>query len=104
MEKIMILEAVSPLKEKSFPSSRTGESVTMHWVELTLTDRIDTMVAEMNVPASKDESGRDVYRQPEFQLDVPYVVAAEIDGRSGTTEEGREWSNNRIRIRKIAKL
>ena len=100
----MILEAVSPLKEKSFQGSRTGENVTMHWVELTLTDRIDTMVAEMNVPASKDESGHDVYRQPEFQLDVPYVVAAEIDGRSGTTEDGKDWSMNRIRIRKIAKL
>lgn len=104
MEKIMILEAVSPLKEKSFQGSRTGENVTMHWVDLTLTDGIDRMVAELSVPATKDDQNRDVYRQPEFQLGVPYAVAVEIDGRSGTTDEGKDWSMNRIRVRKIAKL
>ena len=104
MEKIMFLQAVSPLKEKSFQGSRTGETVTMHYVELTLSDGLDTMVAELSVPPTTDEQGKQVYRQPEFALNYDYAVAAEIDGKSGTTADGKDWSNNRIRIRKIAKL
>ena len=104
MEKTMILQAVSPLKEKSFQGSRTGETVTMHFVELTLSDGIDTIVAEFSVPPTVDEQGKQVYRQPEFAVKYLHAVAFEIDGKSGTTADGKDWSNNRIRIRKIVKL
>ena len=47
---------------------------------------------------TRDAEGRQLSNEEVLRL------AEQIVGRSGTTEEGREWSNNRIRIRKIAKL
>lgn len=100
----MILKAVSPLKKREFPSSKDGQMITIYWVELKLSDGIDTMIAELVVPATRDEKGEMVHRQPELPLEVAYSVAAEIDGASGVTDKGVEWSRNRINIRKMVKL
>ena len=69
-----------------------------------MTDGTDTIIGELIVPATKDEQGQTVHRQPEFTTEWMYAVAAEIEGASGTTNDGKEWSRNRIRIRKITKL
>lgn len=103
MEKTMILKAVSALRSREFPDKQTGEMRKVCWVDLTLSDGIDTMVGELTVPPQRDASGRPVYEPPQLQLDVVCMVSAEIDGTTGK-KDGREWSSNRIRIRKIVQL
>ena len=60
MEKTMKLTAMTPVKEREYPDKQTGETRKVAWVELTLTDGIDTMVAEMVVPPTY-ENGQYIF-------------------------------------------
>lgn len=102
MEKTMKLVSMTPLKEREYPDRQTGELRKAHWVELTLTDGIDTMIAELTVPATM-EDGRPVFRQPALEPERIYRVQCEIVGQSGN-KDGRDWYMNRVNIRKIARL
>ena len=99
----MILKAVSPLKEREYPDQQSGELRKAHWVELTLTDGLDTMIGELTVYPQRDVNGQMTVQAPAFQLDVVYGVSAEISGVAGV-KDGREWYKNKINIRKIEKL
>ena len=102
MEKTMKLTAMTPLKEREYPDKQTGEMRKVHWVELTLTDGIDTMVAELTV-AGVRENGQLVFRQPSLEEGRIYRVQCEIQGQSGN-KDGRDWYMNRVNVRKIARL
>lgn len=98
----MKLVSMTPLKEREYPDKQTGELRKVHWVELTLTDGIDTMIAEMVVPPTQ-ENGQQVFRQPDLQPERIYRVQAEMVGTSGN-KDGRDWYMNRVNIRKIVRL
>ena len=102
MEKTMKLVTMSPLKEREFPDKQSGEMRKVHWVELTLTDGIDTVVAEMTVQGVR-ENGQTVFRQPDLMTERIYRVQCEITGTSGN-KDGRDWYMNRVNIRKIVRL
>ena len=105
MEKMMILRAVSPMMSRQFPDKQTGATVTIHWVELTMTDGIDTIVGELTLPKVKNAQGQFEEPQvPSFEIDRIYNVDAEIDGASGTTADGKYWSRNRINLKKVCAL
>ena len=101
----MILKGVSPLMSRQFPDKQTGATVTIHWVELTMTDGIDTIVGELTLPKVKNAQGQlEEPKVPPFEIDRIYNVDAEIDGASGTTSEGKYWSRNRVNIKKVIEL
>ena len=101
----MVLKGVSPVMSRQFPDKQTGATVTINWVELTLTDGVDTIVAELTLPKVRNAQGEFVEPQaPDFETDRIYMVSAEIDGASGTTADGKYWSRNRVNIRKIVAL
>lgn len=102
MEKTMKLVSMTPLKEREYPDKQTGELRKTHWVELLLTDGVDTLVAELTV-APAYEQGAPVFRQPALELERIYRVQCEIMGISGN-KDGRDWYMNRINVRKIVKL
>lgn len=104
MKQIMKLTEVSPLMSRSFQDKQTGADVTINWVELTLTDGVDTFVGELIVPKTKDDQGNQVVRQPEFTIDALYGVSFEIEGARGTTSDGKPWNRNRMNIKKIGML
>lgn len=102
MEKMMVLKGVSPVMSRQFPDSQSGATVTIFWVELTMTDGIDTIVGELRLPKVRNAQGEyDDPKAPGFDTDRIYAVAFEIDGASGTTDDGKYWSRNRVNIRKI---
>ena len=98
----MKLVQMTPLKEREHPDKKTGELRKAHWVELTLTDGIDSMVAELTVMPDY-EQGQPVYRQPALEVERIYRVQCEIVGTSGN-KDGRDWYMNRVNVRKIARL
>ena len=103
MEKTMVLQNLSPVKHDEFTDKLTGELRTLHFCELTMTDGIDTIVAELPVPPTRDAAGQTTYPQPELLQGVAYGVALEITGRTWE-KDGRSGYSNRCRIRKIARL
>ena len=103
MEKTMILNNVSPVKVDEYEDKQTGEKRSFHYVELTLRDGIDTVVAELAVPGVRDAAGQTSYPQPELPQGVVYGVALEIAGRTWE-KDGRSGYVNRVKVRKIARL
>ena len=103
MEKTMILNNVSLVKNDEYEDKQTGEKRSFHYCELTLTDGIDTIIAELAVPGVKDAGGQFSYPQPELPCGVVYGVALEIAGRTWE-KDGRSGYMNRVKVRKIARL
>lgn len=104
MKQIMRLKEVSPLLSRSYPDKATGAEVSIHWVELKLTDGCDTIIGELVVPKTRDDSGASAVRQPEFMPETVYAVDFNIDGACGVTEDGKRWNRNRVKINKVVSL
>ena len=100
----MYLKEVSPLMSRSFQDNQGG-TTTINWVEMTLTDGLDNLIAELIVNPERDTSGQLLpVRQPEFATERWYTVALEICGNCGVNKEGKYWSMNRIKVKKIIAL
>ena len=99
----MVLQAVSPVKCDEYTDKQSGEIRTFHYCELTLTDSLDTIIAELAVPGVRDAAGQTSYPQPEFTPYTQHAVSLEFSGRTWE-KDGRSGYSNRCRIRKIAKL
>lgn len=103
MEKIMILKDLSPVYCDEYTGNANGETRQFHYCLLTLTDGIDTVIGEMLVPGSKDESGQIHHVQPALQTEVSYGVSIEFTGRKWQKDD-KEGYMNKCRIRKITRL
>lgn len=99
----MKLVRMSPLKEREYADRQTGELRKVHWVELQLTDGVDTLVAEMTVQGEKTSLGQVEFRQPELEEGRIYRVQCEMTAQGGN-KDGRDWYTNRVNVRKIARL
>jgi hypothetical protein len=104
MEKIMILKAVSPLKEREYPDQQTGEMRKVHWVELELTDGVDTVIGELNVRPQRGVNGQTVITAPTFNVNSVHSVRAELTASRWKSKDGNDGYTNRVMITKIVQL
>lgn len=102
MEKTMKLVSMTPLKKREYPDKKTGENREIAWVELEMTDGIDSLIAELVVPPVY-ENGNKTYRQPELMCEYLYRIQAEISCNTGS-KDGREWYSNRVNIKKMTRV